>query len=398
MEVVGKRVLIIVENLPVPFDRRVWMEATTLARAGYEVSVICPMGKGHEKDYEEIEGIRIYRHPLPPEATSSGGYIREYSWALRWEFQLARRVWKERRFDIIHICNPPDLLFLVAAWYKFFHGVKVIFDQHDINPELYEAKFGRRDLFYYGLRVAERLTFASANIVISTNESYREIATGRGRKRPDRVVIVRSGPDLSRFTTRPANELYRQGRRHLVGYVGVMGEQEGLDHLMRSVHFLVRERGRSDIQFMLMGGGPVLEKLKEQARELGIEEYVEFTGRVPDEELLERLSSCDVCVNPDSKTPFNDRSTMNKILEYMALSKPIVQFDLLEGRRSAGGASLYAQGNNAEDFADCILQLLEDPERRHGMGNLGRQRMEDLLEWRHQAPKLLQAYELAVRD
>ncbi|AVH72855.1 glycosyltransferase family 4 protein [Nostoc sp. 'Lobaria pulmonaria (5183) cyanobiont'] len=389
------RVLIIVENLPLPFDRRVWMEATTLTKAGYEVSVICPKGKGFEQEYEVIDQVHIYRHQMPPDISSVSGYLREYGTALFWEFRLAHRVWRERGFDIVHICNPPDLLFLVAGWFKLFKGVKVIFDHHDINLEMYEAKYGRRDIFYYGLSLVERLTFATADVVISTNESYLSVALTRGGKSPKDVFVVRSGPDLSRFQPVPPNPLYRKGRKYLVGYVGVMGEPEGIDYLLQSVRYIVYEKKRQDIQFMLIGSGPMFEKLQALSEELEVKEFVEFTGRIPDNELLARLSSCDVCANPDKKMPYNDRSTMNKIMEYMAMRKPIVQFDLLEGRRSAEGASVYAKGNDVVDFAENILELLEDTERRQKMGELGRQRMEEKLEWRHQVPKLLEAYEKA---
>lgn len=391
MPLAGK-VLIVVENLPVPFDRRVWMEATTLHKAGYQVSVICPTGKGYEAPYEEVEGIHIYRHPLPPEQSSAVGYLKEYVWALTWEFRLARRVWKERGFDLVHICNPPDLLFIVALWYKLFHRVRVIFDQHDLNPEMYETKFGRRDIFYHGLRWAERLTFATADFVISTNESYREVALTRGRKAPHRVTVVRSGPDLSRFRPTAPQIGLKRGCRFLVGYVGVMGEQEGIDHLLRAIHHIVKDCGRSDIHFVLVGDGPARANLESLTRTLGLEGHVEFTGRIPDPDLLAILSTCDVCVNPDPKTPFNDRSTMNKILEYMAMSKPIVQFDLLEGRRSAENASLYARPDDDVDFATKILDLLDAPQLRHEMGRIGRTRMVETLEWRHQMPRLLQTY------
>ena len=386
------RILIMVENLPSPFDRRVWMEATTLTEEGYEVSIICPKGKGYEKSYEVIDDIHIYRHPMPPEISSVFGYLTEYATAVFWEFYLAHRVWWERGFDIVHICNPPDLLFLTAGWFKLIKGAKVIFDHHDINPEMYEAKYGRRDIFYYGLRLVERLTFALADTVIATNESYREIALTRGRKRPEDVFVVRSGPDLSRFQPVPVNEVYKRKKQYLVGYVGVMGEPEGIDYLLESIRHIIYDQKRQDIHFMLIGSGPMFKQLQNLAVQLGIEEFVEFTGRVSDEELLARLSSCDVCVNPDKKMPYNDKSTMNKIMEYMAMGKPIVQFDLIEGRRSAEEASVYAKGNDAINFADKILELLEDPERRAQMGAIGLRRMEEKLEWRYQIPTLLKAY------
>lgn len=396
------KVLIIVENLPSPFDRRVWMEATTLKNAGYQVSIICPKGKGYKKSYEMIDGIYIYRHPMPPDKSSIMGYLTEYTTAVFWEFYLAHRVWWERGFDIVHICNPPDLLFLIAGWFKLIRRVKVIFDHHDVNPEMYEAKYGRRDIFYYGLRIAERLTFAVADKVISTNESYRQIALTRGLKKPEDVFVVRSGPDLSRFKAVSADRTYRRDKQYLVGYVGVMGEPEGIDYLLESIYYLVYKRQRRDIHFMLIGSGPMFEQMQALAAKLAINEFVEFTGRISDKEMIARLSSCDVCVNPDKKMPYNNISTMNKIMEYMALGKPIVQFDLKEGRHSAGEASVYAKGNDIVDFGDKILALLADPERRKQMEAVGLQRMKEKLEWRYQIPNLLQAYgdrqsELVVR-
>ncbi|MEB3360069.1 MAG: glycosyltransferase family 4 protein [Synechococcales bacterium] len=391
------KVLIMVENLPVPFDRRVWMEATSLKKAGYHVSVISCMDDTYDQPYEEIEGVHIYRHPLPPEVSSVGGYLREYSAALGWEFRLAHKVWREQGFDVIHICNPPDLLFTVAAWFKLFKGVRVIFDHHDLNPELYEAKYGRQDIFYHGLRWSERLTFATADVVISTNQSYRDVALKRGGKKPEEVFVVRSGPDLSRFRPVSPNPEYRRDRTYLVGYVGVMGEQEGIEYLLQAARYLVYDQQRRDIQFVLVGSGPMLATLRQMAQDLGVDAYVEFTGRVSNEELLARLSSCDVCVNPDRKNALNDFSTMNKIMEYMALGKPIVQFDLLEGRRSAAGASLYAEPNNAVDFAEQIATLLADPDLRSQMAAEGQRRMVEELEWRHQIPKLLQAYTRAIQ-
>jgi glycosyltransferase involved in cell wall biosynthesis len=387
------RVLIIVENLPVPFDRRVWMEATTLRRAGYQIAVIGPTGKGCEKLYEEIDGIRIYRHPLPVEHSSALGYAREYAFALWSQWRLAKRVRKECGFDLIHACNPPDLIFLVALWFRFFYGAQFIFDHHDLCPELYQSKFNKRGLFYHLLRFAEWLTFRSADAVISTNESYKEIATTRGGKPPEQVHIVRSAPDLTKFKRVAADSRHRKGRRYLVGYLGVMAEFDGVDHLLKAVHELVVNRGRSDIQFCLIGSGPMLQSLKALAARLQIEEFVEFTGRISDTEVIERLSSCDVCVDPDPLNPLNDKSTMNKILEYMALERAIVQYDLVEGRRSAGDASVYAEPNNIADFANKIEFLLSNPDARSRMGRVGLERMVESLEWKHQGVRLLKAYE-----
>lgn len=387
------KVLIIVENLPLPFDRRVWMESNTLKENGYEVAIICPKGKGYEDDYEELNGIHIYRHNLPPEVSSARGYLREYSYALWHEFRLARKIRKKHGFNVIHACNPPDLIFIVASWFKLFHGTKFIFDQHDLNPELYESKFNKKGFFHSALKIAEKLTFKLADTVISTNESYKEIAETRGKKNPNDVIVVRSGPDLRFFNRVEENKSYRNNKKYLVGYLGVMGEFDGVDHLVKAAHYLIKEKGRTDIQFCFVGGGPMLDSLKELAKNLEIDKFVEFTGRVSDEELIERLSSCDVCANPDPLNPLNDKSTMNKILEYMALERPIVQYDLLEGKRSAGEASLYAEPNNIEDLANKIELLLENEEMRKKMGAIGRKRMEEEFEWKYQERKLLNAYE-----
>jgi glycosyltransferase involved in cell wall biosynthesis len=386
-----RKVLIIVENLPVPFDRRVWQEATTLQDAGYTVSVICPTGMGHAAPRETLQGVHIYRYGLPIEAHGALGYLLEYSWSLAAQFFLALLVLRQRGFDAIHACNPPDNIFLIGGFFKLF-GKRFLFDHHDINPELYEAKFGRRGFWHWILTLFERFTYMTADVSIATNESYREIAISRGRMDPSKVFVVRSGPDLHRVRALQPNPALRQGRRFLVGYVGVMGEQEGIDYLLRAARIIVVERGRCDVHFGLVGGGTSLDAMRRYAEELGIADYVTFTGRVPDEPMLEMLSTADVCVNPDVANEMNDKSTMNKIMEYMALGKPIVQFDLSEGRRSALEASAYARRNDERDLATKILELLDDENRRRRMGEFGRRRVEDELQWAHEAPKLLEAY------
>ncbi|HEX4184033.1 MAG TPA: glycosyltransferase family 4 protein, partial [Caulobacteraceae bacterium] len=390
----GRRVLIIVENLPLPFDRRVWLEARTLTAAGATVSVICPTGKGYEAPYEVIEGVHIHRHPLPLEASSAGGYLREYFAALVAETRLAWKVFFGAGFDVIHACNPPDLIFLVALPFKLL-GRKFIFDHHDINPELYEAKFDKRGFFWRLLVLMERLTFLAADVSIATNDSYRRIATTRGGMRPERVFVVRSGPDVARIRSVPPDPALKNGRRFMIGYVGVMGEQEGIDLLLAAVDHLVHKLGREDIQLCLIGSGPSLDELKALSSKLGLENYVTFTGRVPDAEMFEILSTADVCVNPDRVNPMNDLSTMNKIMEYMAFEKPIVQFDVVEGRVSAQDASLYAAKNDPIDLADKIVELLADPDRRAAMGRKGRERVMKDLSWQAQIPALIQAYQTA---
>jgi len=387
-----RRVLLIVENLPVPFDRRVWQEAVSLHQHGYEVSVICPATKGFEKRFEEIDGIHIYRHPMPLEARGAIGYMAEYASALFWETLLAWRIFFTRGFDVIHLANPPDMLFLAAIIFKLF-GKRIIFDHHDICPELYEAKFNRRDLMYRMQVFLERCSFLVADVSIATNESYRSIAIERGRMDPSRVFVVRNGPDLRRIRTIAPIPAYRNGRKYLVGYVGVIEKQEGIDCLLRVVKAIVGDFGRTDIQFALVGGGTELDDLKREATELGVEEFVTFTGRVSDEVLVQVLNTADVCVNPDTPNPMNDKSTMTKIMEFMALGKPIVQFDLTEGRYSAQDASLYAQIGNEHDFAKKIVQLIDNPSLRSKMSALGQARALQELTWEHSVPKLLAAYE-----
>jgi len=385
-------VLIIVENLPCPFDRRVWQEALTLKDAGHRVSIICPTGKGYEERFERLDGIHIYRYRLPLEADSASSYVVEYLWALFMQSYLAFKVHFTRGFDVIHACNPPDTIFIISYFFKVL-GKKFLFDHHDANPELYLAKFDRKD-WWYGLLVRlERWTFRAADASIATNDSYKRIAIERGGMPPDRVTVVRSGPDLARVRPVPPCDLYKQGKDYLVGYVGVMGRQEGLDYLLRSVRYLVHDVERKDTHFCLVGSGTEIDSLQRYACELGVADYVTFTGRISDRELMEILSTADICVNPDVANDLNDISTMNKIMEYMAIGKPIVQFDLREGRYSAQSASLYAKKNDEVDFAQKILILLDDPELRMRMGAFGRERIQKQLAWEYEQPKLLAAYD-----
>lgn len=389
----GRKVLIIVQNLPVPFDRRVWQEANALKAHGYEVTVICPATGAYPNREECLDGIRIYRHPLPLEARGALGYLLEYGASLWFEFVLALKVLRRHGFDAIHACNPPDNIFLIGLLFKRLAGKRFLFDHHDINPELYEAKFGRRGLAHRLLLLAERLTFKLADVSIATNESYRRIAIERGRMPPERVFVVRSGPSLERLRRLPPEPRLKRGRRYLIGYVGVIGAQEGIPYLIDAAHHIVHGMGRQDVHFAIVGGGPALDAARALAARGGLSQHVEFYGRVPDGELLAVLNTADVCVNCDEVNAMNDKSTMNKIMEYMALGKPIVQFELTEGRFSAQAASLYARANDARDLAEKIVELLEDPERRAEMGRFGRQRIERELAWKHEVPKLLAAYD-----
>ena len=392
----GKRVLIVVENLPVPFDRRVWQEARTLKAAGAHVSIICPTGKGHEARRETLDGIEIYRHPLPLDASGAMGYLAEYGAALFWETVYAWKIFFKGGIDVIHGCNPPDLIFLVALPLRLF-GVRYLFDHHDINPELYEAKFDKRGFFWKLMVAFEKLTFKAARVSIATNESYRRIAIERGGKKPEDVFVVRSGPDLTRVRAVPVNPAWKKGRRFMVGYVGVMGDQEGIDLLLEAAHHIVYDKKRDDVQFCLVGGGPSLKGLQAMAAEMGLADHVTFTGRAPDQDLFEVLCTADVCVNPDRVNPMNDKSTMNKIMEYMAMEKAIVQFDVAEGKFSAQQASLYAKANDPVDMADKILGLLDDPAKRAEMGSFGRNRVEKELDWSRQIEPLIAAYQRVLR-
>jgi len=392
---VTKKVLIIVENLPVPFDSRVWKEARSLCEAGYVVSVLCPKGKGYQKSYEFLEGVHIYRHPAPKEGNSPLGYVWEFSCALFFEFLFSWWIFLRRGFHVIQGCNPPDDIFLVALPFKLL-GVRYIFDHHDANPELYLSKYGRKDLLYKAQVWLEKMTYRTSRVVMATNNSYRELAISRGGLAPESVFVVRNGPDLETFRPVPPNPAVRHGKQFLVGYVGTMSIQEGLDILLEVAQH-IRNEGRNDVHFTCVGGGPGLAGLREMAKRKNLEDTVTFTGRVPEQELLEVLSTADVCVNPDKPCEMNDISTMIKIMEYMALSKPIVQFDLKEGRFSAQEASLYSNGNGNKvaDFAEKILWLLEHPEERKKMGEFGRKRVETELAWDYSVKNLLAAYDKA---
>lgn len=388
-EFAGKHVLIIVENLPVPFDRRVWQEARALLENGAEVSIICPQMKGYTKSFEQLDGINIYRHPLPIEAKSAIGYLLEYSIAMFFQFIISVKIFIKHRFDVIHGCNPPDLIFVVALPFKLF-GVKYVFDHHDVNPELYIAKFGEKNALYHAMIWLERLTFKFADYSIATNSSYRDIAIRRGGMNPDKVQVVRSGTDLDRIKLQPPIPDIKEGKSYLIGYVGVIGEQEGLDLLMESVKHL--KSTRNDFHVAILGGGTDLEKIKTYASELNVGDVVTFYGRVPDQTLLDVLNTADICVNPDKPSEMNNISTMNKIMEYMALEKPIVQYTLLEGRESANEASLYAKNTDPIDFAEKIAYLLDHPEERKRMGMYGRKRVLETLSWEHEKRNLMSIY------
>lgn len=388
----GQHILIVVENLPVPLDRRVWLEATSLRRAGYEVSVISPMGRGWNAPYEVIDGVHIYRHPLPVEAHSGmKAYVREYSHAIWHWFSLAKQVWKRKPFDAIQGCNPPDLVFLLALWYRW-RGVRYMFDHHDVSPELYEAKFSKRGPVHHLMLLLERISFFVADVSIATNDSFRNIAINRGGKHPDDVFTVRSAPRTEHFLPAPGDQSYRKGNHALIGYVGVIGQQEGMDLLVVAADYLVNTLS-ARVHFLIIGFGPARKDMMRAVAQHGLDAHFTFTGPLYDSDLLAALNAIDIGVAPDPKNAMNDISTMNKVMEYMTLEKPVVQFDLTEGRVSARQASLYANGNCPIHFARQIDKLMNDTDLCRQMGKSGRERVINELSWSHSEPQLLAAYD-----
>jgi glycosyltransferase involved in cell wall biosynthesis len=381
-------VLIIVENSPVPRDRRVWRQSQALPRAGHAVSVICP-NDGNEPPREERDGVRIYRWGPAPEARGTAGFVREYLHAFTATALLTARLLMREGVDVVQACNPPDIFFPIGALVRLT-GRRFVFDQHDLTPELYSARFGReRGLLPTVLRALERASFRTADHVIANNDFYQEIAVRRGGQSAARVTVVRNGPELAatrRVAPRP--EL-KAGRRFLACYVGLMGPQDGVDLALDAAAHLIRELGRTDCQFAFLGAGESLGDLRRHAGRLGIEPWVTFTGFVDEPVLAEYLSSADVGLCPDRLDAFSDTSTMMKTLDYMAFSVPVVAFDLAETRASAGPAGVYAPPGDVPAFTRLVDELLRDPERRATMGAVGRRRIEESLAWDHQEPAYL---------
>ena len=387
----GRRILIIVQNLSVPFDRRVWLEACSLRDAGFQVSVVCPMG-ANDNAQELLDGILIRRYPPPPDTRGIATYLYEFAYCWLRTAALVLRAHRAEGFDVIQACNPPDTFWALALPFKLAHK-KFVFDQHDLCPEVYESRFpnGSHALLR-GLRLLERATYAVADHVISTNDSYRTTAIRRGRVATADVTVVRTGPDPERLRRGVPNPDWRRGRKYLCAYLGVMGPQDGVDLALRAAAELARA-GRDDIQFVFMGKGDSTDALVELAKRLDIADIVTFTGRVPDVVVAEVLSTADLGLSPDPLNPLNDVSTMNKTMEYMAFELPVVAFDLKETRVSADDAAVYVEPNDVAAYARAISELLDDPERRRRMGEQGRQRVVDVLAWRHQAPRFVGVYE-----
>jgi glycosyltransferase involved in cell wall biosynthesis len=389
----SKRVLILVQNEPVPSDRHVWNESTALVRAGHDVTVICPVGEHRDREaFEELDGVRIHRYEPRRAAGRPIEYAIEYlaaMWSIR---RLARRLARERPFDLVHACSPPDFLFLAVVGLRR-HGARFVFDHHDLTPELYRTRFGS-GLLHRVTLMAEQVAFRCADVVLSVNDSYRRIALERGHRDPADVVVVRTGPDLKRFRRTEPDPGLRRGKRFLLSYAGVMGTQDGVDHALSALAELRALRG--DWHAIFMGDGDVVDEMRALATQLDLDDCVEFTGWVEHDTISRVLSTSDVCIAPDPKSPLNDISSMVKISEYMAMARPIVSYDLAESRFGAGEAALFAAPENHAEFARLISELLDDPERRAAMGAAGRARAEGHLAWEHQERSLLAAYSRAL--
>lgn len=386
------RVLIIVQNLPVPLDRRVWLECRSLVAAGYGVSVICPRADGGPA-YQELEGVRIHTYPPVPPTDGVLSYVCEFAYCWLRSFLLALRVAVRDRFDVIQACNPPDTYFALALPFKVL-GVPFVFDQHDLCPEVYQSRFVRdRGALLAGVRWLERCTYAVADHVIVTNESYRAVALARGRKASESVTVVRSGPDPERMRRGTPRPELKAGRKHMCCYLGVMGPQDGVDLLLRSLRVLVHDLGRRDCHFALLGFGDCLQSLRGLASELDLDDWVTFTGRADDEMIRAYLSTADIGLSPDPKNPLNDVSTMNKTMEYMAFSLPGVAYDLTETRVSAERSAIYVEPNDIVAYARAISDLLDTPATAEVMGRIGRFRVEHDLAWQHQARAYVAVYD-----
>jgi glycosyltransferase involved in cell wall biosynthesis len=388
-----RRVLIIVQNLPLPFDRRVWLECQALASAGYRMAAVCPKASG-DPSYQVIDGVELYKYRPYAPGGSKLSFIAEYAYSFLATAWMTLRARRRGRFAVIQACNPPDIFWPIALAFRVLEGTRFVFDHHDLCPELFESRFpGGPRLPYRGLRALERRTHRSADHVISTNASYRDIAINRSGKPAADVTIVRTGPDPERLRRGPADEAQRRGRRYLAAYIGVMGPQDGVDIVVRAAGIVVRELGRDDIAFTLIGSGDCFTELVALRDELGLAGHVEFTGRAPDELVTRILSTADVGLSPDPKNPLNDLSTMNKSMEYMAFELPVVAFDLRETRVSVADAGVYVRPNDIREYAQAIVELMDDEPKRAELGKIGRLRVEQELAWNHQQRAYLGVYQ-----
>ena len=388
-----RRVLIIVQNLPVPFDRRVWLECQALVSAGYRVAVVCPKGRG-DPSYQVVDTVELYKYRPYAPGGSKAGFITEYIYSFLATAWLTLRARRKGRFAVLQACNPPDIFWPIGMALRALDGTKFVFDHHDLCPELFESRFpDGPKLPYRGLRALERRTHRTADHVISTNDSYRDIAIRRSGKPASAVTVVRTGPDPDKLRRGPADPEQRRGRRFLAAYIGVMGPQDGVDIVVRAADIIVHELGRDDIAFTVIGSGDCFDELVALRDKLGLKGHVEFTGRAPDELVTRILSTADVGLSPDPKNPLNDLSTMNKSMEYMAFELPVVAFDLRETRVSTGDAAVYVTPNDVREYAVAIADLLDDEQKRELLGKLGRARVEQELAWHHQERAYLDVYQ-----
>jgi glycosyltransferase involved in cell wall biosynthesis len=378
------RVLIIIQNLHVPFDRRVWLECKALVAAGYDVTVVCPKGPG-DPAYQVFEDVTMHKYRGYSPGGSKLGYIGEYVYSFLMTLRLVLRARRQGRFQVLQACNPPDIFWPIALLLRRLDGTRFVFDHHDLCPELYQSRFpDAAGLPYKGLRFLERMTHRTADHVTSTNDSYRDIAISRSGKAPGDVTVVRTGPDPGKLRRGAADASCRRGHRYLVAYIGVMGPQDGVDIVVRAADVVINTLGRTDVAFTLMGSGDCFDEVVALRDELGLGDHVEFTGRVPDETVQRVMSTADLGLSPDPKNPLNDVSTMNKTMEYMAFELPVVAFDLRETRVSAGDAAVYVEPNDVTKYAQAIVELLDDQIRRRRMAQLGRELVETQLAWKHQ--------------
>jgi len=387
------RVLIIVQNLPVPFDRRVWLECQALKAAGYDVTVVCPKGKG-DPDHEVVEGVTLLKYPPYAPGGSAASFLLEYAYSFLATARLVLRARRRGGFTVLQACNPPDIFWPLARWLRWRDGSRFVFDHHDLCPELYDSRFpGGRPVARRGLVALERATFRTADHVISTNGSYADVAVARGGKGTGEVTVVRTGPDPLRLRRRDPVPALRRGRRHLVAYLGVMGPQDGVDLAVRAAHHVVHVLGRDDVSFTFMGSGDCHAELLALRDELGLRDHVELPGRVSDETLVDVLSTADLGLSPDPKNPLNDLSTMNKTLEYMAFGLPVVAFDLKETRVSAENAAVYVPDGDIAGYAQAVVTLLDDPPMRRAMGEIARARIDGAFGWPYQRRAYVEVYD-----
>lgn len=387
-----KRILMLLENESVPDDNRVLLEAESLVNAGYSVTVICPTGESR-KWSEKIGGFHAYRYPKPFELDGILGFAIEYGYSLIMMFVYSWYVLLRRGFDVIHVHTPPDLTAVIAIFYQFF-GKKFVFDLHDLSPELYLARSARENpnLVYRMLRYFERLACSKADRLIATNETQRSVQIDRCGANPAHCYVVRNGPnEFFLQSVTPVSELRTDGKL-VLGYVGVIGIQDGVDYFIRTLCELKNTHGRKDFRAVIVGNGPAMTELKRLAKELGVFDLVHFTGMIPFPSVPAYIASFDICFTPDPSNPYNDSCTTIKTMEYMALRKPTVCFRTRENELTAGESAVYADNNDIADYARATVKLMDDPELRQRLGQIGRDRVDDGLTWEHQSVQLLKLY------